>query len=172
MAPMVTLPRHLTESQWARCAVPAANSNPDTALYPWHWNAGEHFASPPGIACFSKRPEYAHGGLSVQECLIPDIRVSKTGGVARAEIRSVSWVRMRCNIEVEAPAGDATADLRLGSPSGESVASSPKAIDTDGCASLILGDDAYEDSVLVLVVTDTDDRILAQRATRKGESSP
>ena len=178
--PMVTLPRHLTESQWARCAVPAGDSRPDAPLYPWHWNESEHFASPPGIACFSNRPEYAHGGLSVQECLIPDIRVSKTTGsdsgaahtaAARAVIRSVSWVRMRCNILVDVPVDDATADLRLGSPSGESVASSPKAIDADGCASLILRDDAHEDAALVLVVTASDGRILAQRATRKGEPS-
>ena len=167
--PKVKLPRHLTESQWARCAVPAANSKPDAALYPWHWNPGQHFASPPGIACFSKRPEYAHGGLSVQECLTPDIRVAGAGGAARADIRSVSWIRMRCNIQVDVSAGDATADLRLGSPSGKSVASSPKPLDADGCASLILGDDAHEDSALVLVITGSDGRILAQRATLKGE---
>ena len=172
--PMVTLPLHLTESQWARCAVPAAGSRPDAALYPWHWNGSEHFASPPGIACFSRRPEYAHGGLSVQECLIPDIRVTATdgaGGAARADIRSVSWVRMRCNIRVDVGADSATADLRLGSPSGESVASSTKALDADGCASLILSDDLHEDAALVLVVTGSDGRILAQRATRKGGSS-
>ena len=140
----------------------------------------EHFASPPGIACFSSRPEYAHGGLSVQECLIPDIRVSKTTGpaggaahisAARTAFQSVSWVRMRCNIQVNVPVDDATADLRLRSPSGESVASSPKAIDADGCASLILRDDAHESAALVLVVTASDGRILAHRATRKGEPS-
>lgn len=177
--PIVTLPRHLTESQWARCATPAGDSKPDAPLYPWHWNGSKHFASPPGIACFSKRPEYAHGGLSIQECLIPDIRVSKTAvsagtaahTAARAVIRSVSWVRMRCNILVDVPVDDASADLRLGSPSGVSVASSAKAIDADGLASLILRDDAHEDAALVLVVTDSDGRILAQRATRKGEPS-
>ena len=174
--PKVTLPRHLTESQWARCAVPAGDSSPDAPLHPWHWNESEHFASPPGIACFSSRPEYAHGGLSIQECLIPDIRVSKPtgpGGAAAptAVVRSVDWVRMRCNIRVDVPRGDATADLRLGSPSGESVASSPKVIDADGCASLIVPDDAHESAALVLVVTAADGRILAQRATRKGETS-
>ncbi len=175
--PMVKLPGHLTESKWARAAVLAADAKPDAPLHPWHWNPDERFASPPGIACFSKRPEYAHGGLSVQECLIPDIRVRaaatdgrlERAGLPRTVIRSASWLRMRCNILVEAPPEGAAADLRLGSPSGESVASSPKVIDADGCASLILRDDAHEDAALVLVVTASDGRVLAHRNTRRGD---
>ena len=175
--PMVKMPRHLTESKWARAAVLAGEARPDAPLHPWHWNPNEHFASPPGIACFSQQPEYAHGGLSVQECLIPDIvvRAETTDGrmahvgLPRTVIRSVSWVRMRCNVRVENAGEGATADLRLGNPSGESVASSPKAIDADGCASLILRDDVHEGAALVLVVTASDGRVLAQRATRSGD---
>ena len=88
---------------------------------------------------------------------------------ARAVIRSISWVRMRCNILVDVPVEGATADLRLGSASGASVASTPKAIDADGCASLIMPDDTHADAALVIVVTGPDGRILAQRATRKGD---
>ena len=170
--PMVALPRHLTESKWARCAVVSAGSTPDAPLHPWHWNPQEWFASPPGIACFSQKPEYAHGGLSIQECLIPDIRVEGTadGGVA-AKILSVSWVRFRCNVAVEVRGGPVTADLRLGGPAGESVASSPKSIDEDGFASLVLADDEHEGAALVLVVTDADGRVLAQQPTRTGEST-
>lgn len=178
--PMVPLPRHLTASKWARCAVLAAGAKPKATLWPWHWNRNEEFASPNGIACFSQQPEYAHGGLSVQECLIPDIRVragtgvaqtTQYGGPARTTVRSVSWRRMRCDIQVEGSTGDATADLRLGSHSGQSVASSTKAIDADGCASLILADDAHEADELVIVVTSHDGRVLAQRDTRKGQGT-
>lgn len=175
--PMVTLPRHLAESKWARCAVVADESRPEASLYPWHWNRNEHFASPPGIACFSKRPEYAHGGLSIQECLIPEIRVvAKVGAVgdglpARTAVRSVTWRRMRCDIQVVPSAGDATADLRLDKSSGPSVATRPKVIDTDGCASLILADDVHAVAKLVIVVTGPDGRILAQRDTRKGDDA-
>ena len=178
--PMVSLPKQLTESKWARCAALAAGARPDAPLWPWHWNGNEEFASPTGIACFSQRPEYAHGGLSIQECLIPEIRVGAETTVAgetgdraptRTTIRAVSWRRMRCDIQVEASTGDATADLRLGSPSGDSVASRPKAIDADGCASLILPDDAHAADELVVVVTAPDGRILAQRATRKGDGT-
>ena len=175
--PMVTLPRHLTESKWARCAVIAGDSTPDVPLHPWHWNQEQWFATPPGIACFSKRDEYAHGGISIQECLIPDIRVEGSAvGRLTATIQAVSWVRLRCNITVGAQGGPArsgppslTADLRLGKPSGRSVASSPKQIDADGLASLVLVDDEHEGKTLVLVVTDADGRVLAQQPTRTGE---
>ncbi len=175
--PMVTLPGHLTESKWARSAVVAPGSTPDAPLHPWHWNPAEHFATPPGIACFSQTPEYAHGGLSIQECLIPDIRVERTAGHrVTATIRSVSWRRFRCHIAVRVRGAPATsdpppltADLRLNTPAGKSVVSSPKPIDADGLASLVLADDRYEDADLVLVVTDADGRVLAQQPTRKGE---
>ena len=169
--PMVTLPRHLTESKWARCAVISGDSRPDAPLHPWHWSPNEWFASPPGIACFSRRDEYAHGGLSVQECLVPDIRVEGTGPSGpTAAIQGVSWRRLRCDISVQARGGPVTADLRLGGPAGESVASSPKPIDADGLASLVLVDHEHEDAALVVVVVDADDRILAQQPTRKGEN--
>ena len=169
--PMVTLPRHLTESKWARCAVISGDSKPDAPLHPWHWNPNEWFASPRGIACFSRRDEYAHGGLSIQECLIPNIRVEGTGSSGpTAAIQGVSWRRFRCNITVQARGGAVTADLRLGSPAGQSVASSPKPIDADGLASLVLADDEHEDAALVVVVTDADGRVLAQQPTRKGEN--
>ena len=169
--PMVTLPRHLTESKWARCAVISGDSKPDASLHPWHWNPNEWFASPPGVACFSRRDEYTHGGLSIQECLIPDIRVEGTGPSGpTAVIRGVSWRRFRCNVTVQARGGPVTADLRLGSPAGKSVASSPKPTDADGLASLVLADDEHQDAALVLVVTDADGRVLAQQPTRKGEN--
>ena len=169
--PMVTLPRHLTESKWARCAVISGDSRPDAPLHPWHWNPDEWFASPPGIACFSRKDEYAHGGLSIQECLTPDIRVEGTGDSGpTAVVRGVAWRRFRCNITVQARGGPVTADLRLGAPAGKSVASSPKPIDADGLASLVLADDEHEDAALVVVVTDADGLVLAQQPTRKGEN--
>ena len=170
--PMVSLPKHLTASKWARCAVISGDSRPDAPLHSWHWNRNELFATPPGIACFSKRDEYAHGGLSVQECLIPDIRVESAGeGGAAATILGVSWLRFRCNVNVEVRGGPLSADLRLGSPAGQSVASSPKRIDEDGLASLVLADDQHADAALVVVVTDPDGRVLAQKPTRAGDTT-
>ncbi len=171
--PMVQLPKHLTKSKWARCAVISGDSTPDVPRLPWHWNAGQWFATPPGIACFSKRDEYAHGGLSVQECLIPDMRVERTAGSGiAATIRSITWRRLRCYAEVEVRGTDpVTADLRLATPSGDSVAQTTKQVQEDGSVSLVLDDDRHEEETLVLIVTDADGRIMSQQPTRVGEDT-
>ena len=170
--PMVQLPKHLTESKWARCAVISGDSTPDVPRHPWHWNPGQWFATPPGIACFSKRDEYAHGGLSVQECLIPDIRVARSAERGTtAAIRSITWRGLRCFVDVGAHGGAVTVDLRLESPSGESVVLSPKQLDAEGLASLVLAGDEHEEAALVLVATDAAGRILSRQPTRAGDDS-
>ena len=34
-------------------------------------------ASPPGIGAFVANTEYAHGGISLQECVIPELVVER-----------------------------------------------------------------------------------------------
>ena len=174
--PIVALPKHLTASKWARCAVVSGDSQAGDALrFPWHWNVGQWFATPPGIACFSKRDAYAHGGVSLQECLIPDIRVERAAGAGQAgptaAIQSITWRRLRCFAEVEATGGLVTADLRLGGPSGPSVAATAKPVEEDGSVSLVLADDEHEGAALALVVLDNDGRVLANQSTRPGAAS-
>ena len=143
--PKVDLPKHLTESRWARCAVIAGEAAPDVPRTPWHWNPAQWFATTPGIACFNKSEEYAHGGLSIQECLIPDLVVTRAGDdTMTATITSLTWRGLRCFVEAEVRGGPVTADLRLERPSGESAAATPKTVDPNGTISLVLADDEYE----------------------------
>jgi len=170
--PKVDLPRHLTASRWARCAVVAGGASPAVGRAPWHWNTSQWFATAPGIACFNKSDEYAHGGLSVQECLIPDLLVERAGEVAvAASIASIRWRRLRCLVEVVSRGGPVIADLRLEGPSGTSVAASPKPLEADGSVSLLLASDEHEASSLVLVLVDEDGRILTHQPTRVGADS-
>lgn len=174
--PMVALPKHLTVSKWARCATVSGDSKPgDADRFPWHWNAAQWFATPPGVACFSKQDAYAHGGVSLQECLIPDIVVERGDGRAQSDptaaVQSITWRRLRCFAEVKASGGPVTADLRLGTPSGASVAATPKPVADDGSVSLVLAGDEHEEATLSLVVTDADGRVLAHRSTRPGIDS-
>ena len=169
--PMVSLPKHLVASKWARCAVVSGESRPSDVLrFPWRWNATQSFATPPGTACFSKQDEYAHGGVSLQECLTPDIRVERGAGPAgaSASIRSIVWLRLRCVADVEAIGGPATADIRVGGPSGRSVVLEPKPVADDGAVSLVLDGDEHEDAALTFVVADADGRVLAHQSTRTG----
>lgn len=169
--PKTDLPKHLTETRWARCAVIAGESDPGAPRYPWGWNAGEWFAAAAGISCFNKSDAFAHGGLSIQECLTPDIVVERpAGSVADASITSVTWRRFRCHLVVAGGGAGWTAALRLGGPSGESVAQ-PKPVDADGSVSLVLSGDEHETAALSVVVLDEDDRVLATVPTRVGEDS-
>lgn len=170
--PKVELPRHLTESRWSRCAVIAAGATPDAMRAPWHWNPSEWFATAPGAACFRASEEYTHGGLSLQECLTPDLLVERSGGtVLVASIRSITWRGMRCLVEASVKGSGVSADLRLERPNGASVAAAVKPVESDGAVSLVLGDDEHEGASLVLVLTSEDGQILAQRTTRVGEDS-
>ena len=167
--PKVDLPKHLTESRWARCAVIAGETAPDVIRAPWHWNDAQWFATPPGIACFNRSEEYAHGGLSIQECLIPDLVVTRVEGAETAgSITSVTWRGLRCFIEAEVRGGPVTADLRLERPAGESVVATAKPVDAEGAVSLVLADDEHEAAALVLVLLDETGRVLAQRPVRVG----
>ena len=170
--PKVDLPRHLTASRWSRCATIAEGATPAVLRAPWHWNPRQWFATGPGIACFSAGEVYAHGGLSVQECLTPDLLVERTGeaGVA-ATIQSITWRGLRCFVEASARGGSVVADLRLERPSGRSIVAASKLLEPDGSASLVLAGDEHEGAALVLVLLDDSGRILSQRSTRVGADS-
>jgi hypothetical protein len=170
--PRVDLPKHLTESRWARCAVVAGGSATEVPRAPWHWNATQWFATAPGVACFNKSEAYAHGGLSIQECLTPDLLVELTAETGTsATIGSVTWRGLRCFVEVVSRGGPVMADLRLERPSGRSVAAAPKTVELDGSVSLVLPDDEHEAATLVLVLLDAQGRILTHQGTRVGVDS-
>jgi hypothetical protein len=169
--PKVAVPKHLTLSRWARCAAIASGAHVDVPTFAWHWNDAQRFAAAPGIGCFNAEVAYAHGGVSIQECLIPDLFVERGGTTAaRAEIQAVRWQRMRCFFQVESANADVRAELRLERPGGKPVAG-PKPIETDRETSLLLEDDVYENADLVLVLLAPDGTILAQRNTRVGATS-
>jgi len=170
--PKVDLQRHLTASRWSRCAVISGGSQPDMPRHPWTWNPAHSFAFAPGVACFNKTEEYAHGGLSIQECLTPDLLVERTGAkTLRATIDSVTWRGMRCFVEVTSSNRGVLADLRLEQPGGSSVVAASKPVEPDGSVSLVLPGDEHEQASLVLVLLDDGGQILAQKPTRVGVDS-
>lgn len=169
--PKVSLPRHLTESRWARCAALEGSPQVDAHLFPWTWNAGQFFATAPGASCFNQSPAYAHGGVSVQECLIPVLDVvGSAKPLAVAAIRSIIWRGMRCMVEAVGEDRGLLVDLRLETSGGLSVVPRRKSLD-EGTASLLVADDKYEGADLVLVLIDESGRVLAQRRTRVGEDT-
>jgi len=113
--PAVALPKYLTESRWARCAAIKEGARVDCPVVPWHWNPQHYVAVGPGVACFGKGNEYAHGGVSLQECLVPVISIQSDGkpGTMLAMIAGVKWTGLRCRVTVENGDQDMKVDIRL-----------------------------------------------------------
>ena len=171
--PKVELPKHLAATKWSRCALLEGAAPAGIVTVHWYWNSQCSAATPPGISCFTVNQEYAHGGVSIQECLIPDIRVSRPSSVtagARPRLVSVAWAKYRCVIETENASSDLCVDIRVDTPNGKSVLKSPKALDSDGSVSIPV-EDEYEKKQLVVLLIDTKGAVIAQRKTHIGEKS-
>jgi hypothetical protein len=110
--PKVDLPAYLTETKWARCAVVKGLSEVPVPTFPWYWNEDVRIVSPPGIACFRAGERYTHGGVSPQECVVPDLMVERGVEDSFASIQSVEWRKMRCRIRVEGNDPGLKVDLR------------------------------------------------------------
>lgn len=167
--PKVDLPKHLTASRWARCASISGDSQVGVPTANWHWNSTRHFATGPGVASFAASTCYAHGGLSIQECLTPDLHIERVGDTqARVAIESVTWKGLRCFVIASGASTAIQADLRLNTPAGNSVAATIKSLDDEGTTSLVLEDDEYETADLVVVLLGENDKVLAQHKTKVG----
>ena len=165
--PKVDLPKYLTQSRWARCALIEGDSTVQVPTVPWYWNAAERVAVGPGIACFGAGNEYAHGGLSLQESLIPVLRVTAGAVSAPADvgITAVSWVGLRCRVRIDPARAGLSVDLRTRVNDPDSSASEARQVDTDGTASLLVPDDELEGTSAAVVVLDPSGRVVARQST-------
>jgi len=81
--PRVDLPGVLAENRWGRCASIKPGAYSDESFYPWYWNPDQDVALARGISCYKKGREYAHGGLSLQECLTPSLVIRNSNLLMR-----------------------------------------------------------------------------------------
>lgn len=168
--PKEELPAYLAETRWGRCAVLKATSTTDLPSFAWHWASEIHIVAPHGIASFVAGAEYAHGGLSLQECVIPVFTV-KSGGAALAavDIEEMQWRGMRCRVKLKSGAAGLCADLRVKpADAASSIAAEPRPVAEDGNVSLLVPDDSYAGSAVTLVVLDADGTVVARAATTVG----
>lgn len=164
--PKADLPKYLTGTRWTRCATIQGESNVAVPVVPWHWNAEHRVAVAPGISCFGAGNAYAHGGVSLQECLIPVIRVTGGAGTAkRATIKQVSWAGLRCRVTVGGGASGLSVDLRTHAGNAGSSVSRARLVDDQGSAGLLVADDDLEGASAIVVVIDQDGNVLARQST-------
>lgn len=169
--PKVELPGSVVLSRWARCAAVRGASTPDLPVYPWHWDETVMVVMPPGIGSFVAGKEYAHGGISLQECVVPVLAVQRGAVAARARITDVGWRGMRCRVRAEVNQPGLRLDLRRNRNQAESsVLNQPAFLDPHGAASFVV-EDTFEGAAGVLVILDSADKVVASEATTIGEAS-
>ena len=168
--PKLSLPKYLAESRWSRCASVKDSSHVEVPVAGWSWNPQERFAHAPGARCFVAGQEYAHGGVSLQECLIPVLAFTSTtvsAGVV-VTVSEVQWVGLRCRVTVEPAAEGLLADLRTKPNVPNSSITDPKPLDAGGKAALLVADDSLEGTTVSLVIVDASGRVVCKEATTVG----
>lgn len=170
--PTVQLPQHLTTARKGRCARLKPGARVDYQTVPWTFDPHVRVAVAPGIGVFVAGNEYEHGGISVQENVLPVVTVRSDAAATShtAQVTSITWTGLRVRVDTEgAPAG-AHIDIRTkASDDASSIAPEPKPMSATGQASLIVPDEDHEGTAAFVVVLDNTGRVIAQRTTVVGE---
>jgi hypothetical protein len=133
----------------------------------------EAIALAPGISCFKSGMEYAHGGLTLQEALIPSLTVTaKPGGGSTAiTLKGLKWAGLRLNVALEG-AEELTVDIRskaadattsftakpaVGAPKGKNI-------------SLLVADDEAQGKAAFVVVLDREGQPIFKHSVVIGEN--
>ncbi len=170
--PRIELPSHLAATKWSRCATVKGDAEPNVPIHSWHWNVHVRIASPPGAGSFAPNTEYSHGGVSPQECVVPELIVERGGASTSATIASVSWRGMRCRIGVTTNDPSVRVDLRLNwKQATTSIAASMKEVGPAGEASIAVSDDSHEGAAATIVVLDAAGNVLDRKPTTVGEAT-
>jgi len=168
--PKIDLPGALTENKWGRCAAIKPGAYTEERLFPWYWNPNQYFALANGISCYRKGEEYAHGGLSLQECLTLELTVSAGDGGRTSsgsiEITDVVWKGLRCKVAVDGDVSPLFLDVRKqAGNSSTSVVMSVKQIKDNGIGSVVVEDEELEGTDAAVVLLDADGELVAQVMT-------
>ena len=168
--PSVPMKKYLTECKWARCAVIKEGSPTDVPTAGWFWDPSQAVAYAPGAYCFMAGSEYAHGGLSLQECVTPDLVFSNPaqGKAVVVSIESVQWLGLRCRVTILPAAPGLSAGLRSKANDSKSGICAPKAIDAEGRAGLLVEDETLAGSATTVVIMDATGRVVCKQATMVG----
>ena len=151
------------------CEGPAEAAVP---TYAWHWNRSVRIVSPPGIACFRAGEKYAHGGVSLQECVVPDIVVERGVEIVRAAIQSIQWRGMRCRVRRgdQRPVVEGRPSDELEAGSRRSIVAAVKAVGPAGEVSLAVADDKHEGAAASVVLLDAGGKVVDSPDHQRGRN--
>lgn len=168
--PKTELPKHQAETRWGRCAVLKGTAHGTPLTFGWDWCKDVQVAFAPGVSSFIAGADYAHGGLSLQECLVPvlDLVVAAPAAAAQVTIKSVTWKGLRCVVEVDSASVGLTVDVRTKPAlATSSLVASVKPLE-GGKASVAVAEDDNLGAAAVVVILAADGQVLQKQATTVG----
>lgn len=169
--PKSELPKHQAKTRWGRCAVLKETSHGTPLTFGWDWCKDVQIAMAPGISSFVAGDEYAHGGLTLQECLVPVIEVqARPNTVAtNVEITKVTWKGLRCQIQITPAHAGLVADIRTKAALAESSVLAKVKVFEEGKVSVAVADDSCLDVAAFVVVLDASGAVVQKVPTTIGE---
>lgn len=167
--PKQELPGHLAETRWGRCAaLKESTASTEVETQPWFWSPDVRIALPTGIRCFKAGLEYAHGGVSLQECVTPVLTITGQTVILSADIREFKWIGLRCRVIIDNGSTDMTVDIRTKpADASTSLAEGGKPV-TKEQVSIAIVDDSTEGDPAVIVLLDAQGNVLAKQVTMIG----
>lgn len=151
--PKEKLHRDLTETRWGRCAELKEGVSTDLLQLAWTWNSNIHIAYAPGISFFKKNEEYAHGGISLHECMTPliNINVKESATTLKALIEDYKWIGLRLHIITSAADDQYSMDIRTKRDDAKStiLLGKPK---NEGSDWKLVADSDYEGQACTLIL--------------------
>ena len=167
--PPAKVPAGLADSRWGRCAMLKATSKADLPTLPWAWNESVEVTYAPGVCAFYANTEYAHGGLTVQECYTPVLTVALDKPSVTGSITELKWVGMRCKAKLTTTASGLRFDLRAKvADAGTSLLDTPRTVGADGTCSVPVADDSKAGTAAFAVLLAPDGTVLDKRPTTVG----
>lgn len=171
--PKTELAKHQAETRWGRCAVLKDTAYGTPLTFGWDWCKDVQVAYAPGVSSFIAGAEYAHGGISLQECLVPVLRFDSAPAPGQAStviIKSVTWKGLRCTVVVEGDLPGQLVDIRTKAAlASSSLAASAKPLEGHK-ASLAVADDEHMGAAAIVVVVGPAGEVLQKQATSVGEN--
>ncbi|SEJ86367.1 hypothetical protein SAMN04488058_1253 [Deinococcus reticulitermitis] len=153
-----------------RCAVLKGVNASAYPSVPWTWDPDVNVTLAPGVHSFEAGEVYTHGGLSLQECILPVLTVRGQGKAEAVTFTSVRWTGNRCRVQVTG-GGGLTVDLRRrAADAASSVLTAPKSVGAEGHVSLLVEGDDMDGTAAVLVAL-RGDQVVRQQPLTVGDNA-
>ena len=168
--PVEKLPHYLAKTRWSRCAVVKDSAHIDCLTVPWFWNKERSIAYCRGSHVYFDGKEYAHGGISLQECVTPDIVFGGNSQLqaVHSEIQDTQWLGLRCRVTVQPSADGLKADIRTKANDSSTSIAESKPVNSEGKVGLLVTDEDFDGTSVSVVLLDAQGQMIVKKPTTVG----